>query len=283
MAELTSSEEFEIRRSGLHGSPVAQRLDSHLESDRRRSVDSSALSDTFSELTEVSGLTLTYSDTTCKSSRVSSLSGVGTQTTSTLTENKCVQAGDSTLASLRPPKLPGAPIARSKAPQSPRSTHSTSDTSYASRRSASPSNGSCNTSDATATSAESSEVTCCDSPDTDEIDTYCEFMLGGHDSHSSWDLTSDGTWQRGNAPHGFFRLSDFMALPKDSNGHRCSFGSLDHVVANNTKACVQCVFHRKVGSVCRNGALCLFCHAEHSRPSRVARRPIPRVAVTQSD
>lgn len=123
-------------------------------------------------------------------------------------------------------------------------------------------------------SSRSSDAITADSDDEDIIpsgatDSDDEFIIGGQDvkTKSVWRRSSeDGSWCQSDAfPAAEIRLSDFQALPPGIGGEKLSFGSLGHV---NGESCKVCVFLRKKNKnknsvMCRHGALCFFCHAEH--------------------
>jgi len=106
-----------------------------------------------------------------------------------------------------------------------------------------------------------------------------EIVLGGIDEWSAWVRagTPDGQrqWQRTRDFEAArtVRLSDISSLPRGQNDELMSFGSIGHLVHNET--CKVCVFNRKSGTSCRNGWACSFCHAWH-RPYVRPRRPDKR-------
>jgi hypothetical protein len=63
-------------------------------------------------------------------------------------------------------------------------------------------------------------------------------------------------------------LSDYLSLPVDSRGIRLSMASQGHQDGRRSR-CRKCAFYNsyavRKGKSCRHGALCDFCHQEHSR------------------
>merc|ERR1711924_90745 len=74
------------------------------------------------------------------------------------------------------------------------------------------------------------------------------------------------------------RLSEYLKLPQNRNGHRLSFGSLQHAVLN--QECKVCSFYRKRAgkkeATCRHGSLCDYCHCEH--PPYIRPRALNKLA-----
>eukprot|EP00928_Gymnodinium_smaydae_P002467 TRINITY_DN10882_c0_g1_i2.p1 TRINITY_DN10882_c0_g1~~TRINITY_DN10882_c0_g1_i2.p1 ORF type:complete len:813 (+),score=143.57 TRINITY_DN10882_c0_g1_i2:55-2493(+) len=100
-----------------------------------------------------------------------------------------------------------------------------------------------------------------------------EIIIGCIDS-KLYGWTKQGEeWIKTNADYAKsnVKLSDVIALPSNKQGLKMSFGSLSHLEHNEN--CKVCVFNRKTGAICRHGALCYFCHADHKpyvRPPRYA-------------
>lgn len=69
-------------------------------------------------------------------------------------------------------------------------------------------------------------------------------------------------------PTGEIKLSEYERLPLDQNGHRLSAASSIHQPGRKSK-CRKCAYHNifsiKKGRMCKNGALCDFCHDGHDR------------------
>jgi len=68
---------------------------------------------------------------------------------------------------------------------------------------------------------------------------------------------------------GVMRLSDYNNLPVDERGVRLSAASHIHGDDQRRPKCRKCAFHMdniKPGKMCKNGALCDFCHGQHKRP-----------------
>lgn len=186
------------------------------------------------------------------------LRSMGVQTDSLTQNSQLVQTIDSNSSGKLPPRLPLTPPLRPK----PRSISSVSSTSSDALqnlrmevRSESSMGSQLSSSQLSSVGSELSH--------NDLID----IILGGGDEKSFWEIGDDGFWHRSSS--NIVRLQELCALPRDSLGERTSFGSLEHLIAKGR--CKRCVFHRKRGSTCSKGALCMFCHGDHQTPTRMPR------------
>jgi len=98
-------------------------------------------------------------------------------------------------------------------------------------------------------------------------------ILGAIHGEGGWQRNDVGTWE----PCSFqasaksIRLSDVQSLAKGPSGKPWSVGSLMHD-DDNERDCKVCAFAKKGHGVCRHGALCQYCHANHTPYPRTVKR-----------